>query len=206
MSHGPEQLISEDDLTLSAAGERLILKCEQQNPDPTQLIPVLVSGDWYSRTEDEGRTARSVFPAYLRRSPVDGSIEFWNGFVQPWFTREVAERIVELQQELIVTEGDDDTESLRFDGDAIVVGVGGQYRDETPEPEREWRIEPHSFGDAPLYAIGHCYWTWQSLGATLSRDPFHAWLRERREAGEKLGSPAGNPKLLARFVLERSSR
>lgn len=189
---------------LAGRGEALYRQTAEANPDPKRLIPVLVAGDWLTPVGDEYGTERDVLPAYLRRDPDDGSVHLWNGFLNPLFTREVAERLVAWQQDALGCEGDLYMESLEWDGDDILVGVEGQYRDETPEDERTWRHKPSEFGRTKLWAIGDG-WTWGDAGHTLERDPFHRWLQERIARGEQKECPVGNASLYRRFLAGESA-
>lgn len=199
----PVKLVG-DDGGLTAAGEELLASFSSENPDPAQLIPVLVEAEWMAEGGVYG-TTDDVLPAYLRRDTRDGSVYLWNGFVSPLFTRPVAERLIQFQADLVARLGDEDHESMRWDGDEIVVGVAGVYRDETPEEVRETSYGPSVFNGVPLWPVGDG-WVWTDAGETLSLDPFHAWLRDRVESGQPKVSPVGNPALLESFKVEADRR
>lgn len=192
----------DDSGRLTADGEALHDQAIAANPNPEQLIAVLVDAEWLSTAEEDAGTDRTVLPAYLWRDPDDGSINLWNGFVQPLFARPEAERLVEAQQRLVAADQEGIYENLRFDGDTLVTVVAPVW---AGEGEPESSTEGTVINGTRLWWIGDG-WTWTEVGGTLERaDPFHAWLAAQKAAGRKLGTPVGNPALLAQFAVEQRS-
>jgi hypothetical protein len=89
--------------------------------------PAMITGEWLG-DEHPG------YPALV--------VDHWNGWAVPLFTREVTERIVR-----------ENSEVLRWDGDDVVCST-----EDLDEPER------YTADAAGLYPVGGGSWTWDELG------------------------------------------
>ncbi len=108
--------------------------------------------------DDPNTPVKNAFPCQIHQSS-----RGWNGWAEPLFDRQTAERIVRINEqtrEKLITEGfePDCLVELRFEGDDIVM-LDHSYLDETGHPERQI-IQA---GESGLYGIGTSAWTWSEM-------------------------------------------
>jgi hypothetical protein len=122
---------------------------------------MFVSGDWL--ITDHGNNG--ALPTYREGywCEVGG---YWNGWVEPLFTREVAEQVVRRQLDLFLAEPFDTAGFLMWDvDDVLYVGITLDPDVEDVEVNVE-RVRPGADG---LYALS-CSWCWYEVTVGLDGD------------------------------------